>query len=128
LALSWESLRVERGAAGVPDVLGRYLALDERGVGLRATWRPASGFTNVSLWRGEVCVETFHLSPEQMGELVAFLGMSLATAHPGRVGLRLVEPEERAGPQRSLASSLTRARASAADLLHALANRIHPSR
>ena len=74
----------------MPEILGRYLAMDETGGGLRATWRPAQGFTNLSLWRGDVCVETFHLSSEQMGELIAFLGTSLAVACGEQPKLRVV--------------------------------------
>jgi hypothetical protein len=42
----------------------RYFAVDDQGTGLRATWRHERGFVNLSLWRGDTCVETFRLAPD----------------------------------------------------------------
>ena len=113
----------------MPETVGRYLAVDERGNGLRATWRPAQGFTNLSLWRGDVCVETFHLSTEQMGELIAFLGTSLAAACPAQPTLRVVQSDERRLPRsRSPGAVLRRVRDATARLLDALDRRVRPSR
>ncbi|MCZ7537292.1 MAG: hypothetical protein M5T61_16205 [Acidimicrobiia bacterium] len=71
---------------------GRFLAVDEQGVGLRATWRPERGFVNVSLWRGDQCVETFHLTPADISALVGFLVSRLATLAPAAgARLRVVE-------------------------------------
>lgn len=58
--------------------VGRILAMDERGVGLRATWHLERGFINLSLWRDDTCVETFHLTPADASRLVAFLTEGLA--------------------------------------------------
>lgn len=52
---------------------GRLLAVDDRGVGLRATWHLERGIVNLSLWRDDTCVETFHLSIEDAGRLTGFL-------------------------------------------------------
>jgi hypothetical protein len=60
----------------------RHLAIDERGVGLRATWRLERGFVNLSLWRLDRCVETFHLTPAEAGRLIGFLVEGLAGAVP----------------------------------------------
>jgi len=60
----------------------RHLAVDERGVGLRATWRLERGFVNLSLWRRDVCVETFHLTPAEASRLIGFLVEGLAQAVP----------------------------------------------
>jgi hypothetical protein len=68
----------------------RHLALDERGVGLRATWHFERGFVNLSLWRDDRCVETFHLTPAEAARLVGFLVDGLAGAVP--------EPAVRAVP------------------------------
>ncbi len=65
-------------ALGLP--VGRHLAVDERGIGLRATWRLDRGFVNLSLWRGNACVETFHMTPAAAAELIAFLAGGLADA------------------------------------------------
>lgn len=59
---------------------GTLLAVDERGAGLRATWRLERGFVNLSLWRGGRCQETFHLSPAAAADLVHFLVDGLAGA------------------------------------------------
>jgi hypothetical protein len=60
--------------------VGRLLAVDERGVGLRATWHLDRGFLNVSLWRDDVCVETFHLTPNEAARLAAFIADGLFEA------------------------------------------------
>lgn len=116
-------------ASGAPEVMGRYLALDEQGSGLRATWRPARGFTNLSLWRDDVCVETFHLSAPQMGELIAFLGTSLGASQPAPPRLRVVHPSEvpaRVGGP--VTAAWSRARSSAANILEVMAARVRPRR
>ena len=114
----------------LPDLLGRHIAIDERGIGLRATWRPAHGFINVSLWRDSECVETFHLAPDDAGELIAFLGRSLAMTTPraSAPGLRLVNAPEpkRESVRQSIARITTRVRTSASDLLAATAARVRP--
>lgn len=60
----------------------RLLAVDERGIGLRATWHFERGFVNLSLWSDDRCVETFHLAPLEAGRLIAFLASGLAEAVP----------------------------------------------
>jgi hypothetical protein len=60
----------------------RHFAIDERGIGLRATWRLERGFVNLSLWRADVCVETFHLTPAEASRLIGFLVEGLARAVP----------------------------------------------
>jgi hypothetical protein len=61
---------------------GRMLALDDQGIGLRATWHLERGFVNLSLWRQDRCVEAFHLSVGDSARLVGFLvdGLSEATS------------------------------------------------
>ena len=60
--------------------VGRALFVDERGVGLRATWRPERGIVNLSVWRDDRCVETFWLSIGDAGRLATFLVAGLADA------------------------------------------------
>jgi hypothetical protein len=117
---------MERGeAASMPEPMRRYWAVDDAGGGLRATWRPAQGFTNLSLWRGTVCVETFRLSAEQMGELIAFLGASLAAACPPPPRLRVVpSPEQSVPAHRPLGEAVRRGRDATARLLDAAATRV----
>jgi hypothetical protein len=92
----------------------RHLAIDERGIGLRATWRLELGFVNLSLWRHDRCVETFRLTPAEASRLIGFLVEGLARAVPepapavalapapspaGGYRLRLAEALERAAAQ-----------------------------
>jgi hypothetical protein len=57
---------------------GSLIAVDERDIGLRATWRLEHGFVNLSLWRDDCCVETFHLTPATAARMVTFLVEGLA--------------------------------------------------
>ena len=91
----------------------RHLAIDERGIGLRATWRLEHGFVNLSLWRGDVCVETFRLTPAEASRLVGFLVEGLARAVPApAVAVAPAEPvTPAAGYRMRLAGALERAAA-----------------
>ena len=60
--------------------VGRALFVDERGLGLRATWHPERGIVNLSVWREDRCVETFWLSMADAGRLATFLVTGLADA------------------------------------------------
>ena len=60
--------------------VGRALFMDERGLGLRATWHPERGIVNLSVWREDRCVETFWLSIADAGRLATFLVEGLADA------------------------------------------------
>ena len=75
-------LRMDTGAAHQVPVRRRHLAVDERGIGLRATWHLERGFVNLSFWRHDRCVETFHLTPAEAARLVDFLVSGLAGAVP----------------------------------------------
>jgi hypothetical protein len=90
--------------AAPPGPVPRFLSVDERGVGLRASWRRAHGFVNVSLWRDDRCVETFHLSPGEVARLTAFLAASLTevVSAPVAPHLRSVEPTAVAVPARRI--------------------------
>ena len=84
---------MDAGAVYQLPVQPRHLALDERGVGLRATWHAERGFVNVSLWSGNRCVQTFHLTPVEAGRLVGFLAAVLADAVPARPSAVAVVPQ-----------------------------------
>jgi hypothetical protein len=88
-----------------PGSIERFLSIDDRGVGMRASWRPAHGFVNLSLWQGDRCVEAFHLPPDEMSRLTAFLATSLsdamATSHAAPA-LRSVEHPSEPGPSRAI--------------------------
>ena len=75
----------------------RHLAVDERGVGLRATMRLERGFVNLSLWNKDVCAQTFHLTPAEASRLVGFLVECLARAVPEPEPEPLTVAVQRAG-------------------------------
>jgi hypothetical protein len=72
----------------------RHLAIDERVIGLRATWRLEHGFVNLSLWRHDRCVETFRLTPAEASRLIGFLveGLARAVPEPEPPALTLATP------------------------------------
>ena len=108
----------------------RHLALDERGVGLRATWHLARGLVNLSLWRGDRCIETFHLTPVQAGQLVGFLvsGLADSVAEPQQAQLAVVPDSDEGAATSRLASGATNAvdqsRRQLADVLDRAAARL----
>jgi hypothetical protein len=51
---------------------------------LRATWHNEAGYVVISLWRGDTCVATSHLTPKEAGRLATFITGGLADlAHVG---------------------------------------------
>jgi len=108
----------------------RHLAVDERGVGLRATWHLARGLVNLSLWRGDRCIETFHLTPVQAGQLVGFLvsGLADSVAEPQQAQLAVVPDSDEGAATSRLASGATNAvdqsRRQLADVLDRAAARL----
>ena len=64
------------------SALERHFVVDDEGRGLRATWRPDRGFINLSIWRDQHCVETFHLTPADAGQLIGFMAGVLTAAVP----------------------------------------------
>ncbi len=78
---------------GAQSQMVRHLTIDEQGTGLRATWRPEHGFVNLSLWRDDQCVETFHLAPCEAADLMSFLAHALAEA--ATPPLRVAAPTDR---------------------------------
>ncbi|CAN5814965.1 hypothetical protein BH24ACT3_BH24ACT3_12640 [soil metagenome] len=121
-------------AEGVHDLpVGRHFTVDGRGVGLRATWRLDRGFVNLSLWRGDSCVETFHLTPAAAADLITFLARGLADAAgiATMATVRAIDDRGESGRRQRVASTLTAKglvlRARLAGALVAAASRIDPS-
>jgi hypothetical protein len=115
-------------AASVPH--DRQFGVDERGVALQATWRLDRGFINLSLWRNNVCVETFHLAPAAAADFIAFLARGLASA-TSVAPLASVEPIgtptlARPAVQASLANLGRSMRSKLASGLKAAGSRIDP--
>ena len=62
----------------------RELITDGARSRLRATWHMESGLVVISLWRGETCVATSHLTPEEAGRLSSFITDGLAELAEGK--------------------------------------------
>jgi hypothetical protein len=55
----------------------RDVFLDERGAGLRVTWRPERDLVVLSVWQGDGCVGTFRMSAHDVPRLSALLAAAL---------------------------------------------------
>ena len=51
----------------------QVVLVDERGVGLRATWHPERELVVVSIWHGDTCAASFRLGIADAPRLGAFL-------------------------------------------------------
>lgn len=109
-----------------PEVLGSLMMFDEQRILLRATWRPLHGFFNISLWRDERVVETFHLTPDAATSLMAFFTRAFVSSLPAAANtrLRLVSSAD-ASPATSTNRKVTaRLREHLADSFEAAAQRL----
>lgn len=111
----------------IPGVQGRrWIVLDERGVGLRATWHPQRGFINLSLWKDDRCVETFHLTPNAASVLMAFVVRALASSVPAPTPTPLKLVTEEVSTADRGPDLVSRLRDRLADDLTSFARRIRP--
>lgn len=110
------------GAVYELPVRRRHLAIDERGIGLRATWHFDQGLVNLSLWRDDRCVETFRLRAQEVAKLVGFLVDGLADAVPEPVPHLTVA----AAPAPTERGTLLRIRRELAGALDRAAARLRP--
>lgn len=96
---------------------------DEQRILLRATWKPRLRFFNLSLWREDRVVETFHLSPEDAVQLTTFFSRAFVSSLPATssVSLRAVGGTERLGSQPHLVARL---RSQLADSFEGAARRL----
>lgn len=103
----------------------RFLAIDERSVGIRVTSRLDQGFLNLSLWRGSHCAETFHLDPGSAAKLVGFL-VEAVVSDPGppRAPTSCASAGHEHLPNRAVHSARQRLRRESARFLRTLANRL----
>ena len=60
-----------------PEPRREFITDGERSA-LRATWHSESGYVVISLWRGDTCVATSHLTPDEAGRLSRFITGGLA--------------------------------------------------
>jgi len=122
-------MEAESGFQLAPGVRGRrFIVLDERAGGLRATWHAERGFVNLSLWRDDRCVETFHLTPEAASDLVTFVMRALASSiqRPSLSPLRVVAKDEEATVSPRGRDLVSQVRGRFASELTALARRVRP--
>lgn len=67
----------------LPEPRREFIADGARSA-LRATWHNDAGYVVVSLWHGDTCVATSHLTPREAGRLASFVTGGLAElAHEG---------------------------------------------
>lgn len=122
--------RMDAGAVYQLPAHPRHFALDERGVGLRATWHADRGFVNVSLWSENRCVQTFHLTPVEAGRLIGFLAQVLgdAVGDPSRppAVAAVPEPGRDAGDPHRWSDRLGALRREVAATLDRAARRLRP--
>ena len=71
----------------------REIISDGEGSTLRATWHNEAGYVVISLWRGDTCVATSHLTPKEAGRLATFITGGLADlAHSGMFSTSTITP------------------------------------
>lgn len=88
----------------------RTVLMDQRGVGLRATWHHDRGFANLSLWRGDRCEGTFRLAAADAAELIGFLVDGLGRRAGEPAAAPTVEPRtyEAAVPPTEVVTAVVR--------------------
>ena len=120
-----DSERMQPAAEERPasEDLGSLMMFDEQRVLLRATWKPRRRFFNISLWRDDRVVETFHLSPEEAVKLTTYVNRAFVSSLPATssVSLHAVRPAEQRKSQGHL---LARLRRQCADAFEAAARRL----
>ena len=93
---------------------------------LRATWHHEAGFVVVSLWRGERCVATSHLTPAEAGRLATFITGGLADLATER--FVATQPVARLKPRSPISTRIRRRvkalRHSGASSLESMARRL----
>lgn len=100
------------------------LAIDERGVALRATWRLEHGFINLSLWWNDRCVETFHLTPNEAAALISFLVKGLAEVASTPAAADVITLAGRQGRPATAPKAFAQVRTCVADALRGAAERV----
>jgi hypothetical protein len=108
-----------------PELRREFITDGDRSA-LRATWHNDAGFVVVSLWRGETCVATSHLTPNEAGRLATFITGGLAEL--ATEGLSSAQPvarlEPRAAPSARIYHAVKRWRERVALSLERIARRI----
>lgn len=88
---------------------------------LRATWHRESGFVVLSLWRGDTCVGTSHMTPKEAARLATFITNGLGDLASQAPAAKVAD-RQAPRPMAEQVSNLIRAwRASAARSLESMA-------
>lgn len=108
----------------------RQLITDGERSDLRATWHNEAGYVIISLWRGETCVATSHLSPKEAGRLASFITGGLADlAHERTLRSSVVTPlSSRSSWRNRLGRAVTTGRDSVGSSLERIARMLRSTR
>jgi hypothetical protein len=104
----------------------RELISDGDRSAMRATWHRDSGFVVISLWHGDTCVATSHLTPGEAGRLASFItgGLAEIAMEAHREGPRVAPVAARRSLAEGLNNSLREWRRSVAASLESIARRL----
>lgn len=91
---------------------------------LRATWHNESGHVVISLWRGERCVATSHLTPGEAARLSGFITGGLAELAADGLSRSVTRLQPSQSMSSRLGTSLQAWRRSLASALERLARRL----
>lgn len=92
---------------------------------LQATWHNDAGFVVISLWRGDTCVATSHLTPEEAGRLATFITGGFAElAQAGRSSTSVAPLAPRVSRRSRMRHTLTSWRVSVGWSLDQIARRL----
>jgi len=79
----------------LPEPRREFITDGERSA-LRATWHSDSGYVVISLWRGDTCVATSHLTPDEAGRLSRFITSGLADMATESLNIRATKDRPQA--------------------------------
>lgn len=91
---------------------------------LRATWHEDSGYVVISLWRGETCVATSHLTPGEAARLSGFITSGLADLATAAMNEKVTSIRPRIPVTSGLTRILRASRKRVASTLESLARMI----
>lgn len=104
----------------------RELISDGDGSAMRATWHRDAGYVVISLWRGDTCVASSHLTPREAGRLASFItgGLAELAMEAHRDGPGVAREAEGRSLARRLNDNLRNWRRSVAVSLESIARRL----
>lgn len=107
-----------------PEQRREFLTDGDRSA-LRATWHNDSGYVVISLWRGDTCVATSHMTPSKAARLAGFITAGLGElAQESVVSSGSITPISRLSLRDRLENGIGAWRDSVGWLLERIARRI----